>query len=271
MGPVKFLNRRFGLGGGLFNHFDGSVDLLDDLDDHYTARTHKKERNELVERLQQVSAEFSVRVTILGGDVHLAAMGRFYSNPSLKIPAEKDHRYMTNVVSSAIVNKPPPAAVANLLARRNKIHHMDRKTDETLLKFFDKDPGNSNKTANHNKVTMPSRNFAMIIENSPNNAAGVTNGDAHPEVNGELASFEGNDGHSYLHKGEVGAGTTHKAALRQSNGAGHDGSIDIVINVEIDQHDPNGLTQMYGLTVPTLQYEKGLEPPTPPQSAGHHH
>ena len=42
-------------------------------------------RNTFVERLQDVAAEFSARVTILGGDVHLAALGRFYSNPKLKI------------------------------------------------------------------------------------------------------------------------------------------------------------------------------------------
>lgn len=43
IGPVRFLSKRFGVGGGLFNNFDGGVDLLDDLDDHYTARQHKKE------------------------------------------------------------------------------------------------------------------------------------------------------------------------------------------------------------------------------------
>ena len=116
----------------MFNHFDGSVDLLDDLDDHYTARTHKRERNLLIERLQTVCAEFSVRLTILGGDVHLAALGRFYSNPNLHIPVEADHRYMVNVVSSAITNKPPPNAIANLLASRNKIHHLNADTSWLL-------------------------------------------------------------------------------------------------------------------------------------------
>jgi PhoD related phosphatase len=82
---------------------------LDDLDDHYTAKTHKKERRDLVLRLQNLAAEFSVRVTILGGDVHLAACGRFYSNPKLGVPAIADHRYIANIISSAIVNKPPPA------------------------------------------------------------------------------------------------------------------------------------------------------------------
>ncbi|EHK26522.1 uncharacterized protein TRIVIDRAFT_52484 [Trichoderma virens Gv29-8] len=250
IGPVKLLNRRFGVGGGFFNHFDGSVDLLDDLDDHYTAKTHKVERAQLIVELQKLSAEFSVRTTILGGDVHLAALGRFYSNPKLKVPVEEDSRYMVNVVSSAIVNKPPPQAVANLLARRNKIHHLNSKTDETLLDLFDKDPGNFTKTASHNNCTMPSRNFAILTENSPTNQ---TNGVV-PEVNGESQSFEGVDGHSQLHKGEVGAGTQHKAASDDRHGRGHDGSLDIRISVEIDQHNPEGLTEGYGLTVPLLTY-----------------
>ncbi|KOS20443.1 Uncharacterized protein ESCO_005528 [Escovopsis weberi] len=240
IGPIKFMNRRFGVGGGLFNHFDGSVDLLDDLDDHYTARTHKTERCDLVESLQAIAAEFSVRITILGGDVHLAALGRFYSNPKLKIPAEEDNRYMVNVISSAIVNKPPPQGVANLLARRNKIHHLNCDTDETLLDLFDKDPGDSSKTANHNHCTMPSRNFAMLTENSPNRG-GPQNG-APAETNAEARSFAGNDGHHELHNGEVGAGTTHRAAT-DGHGKWNDGSLDVRINVEIDQHNPEGLTE----------------------------
>ncbi|KAK2593832.1 hypothetical protein QQS21_008490 [Conoideocrella luteorostrata] len=255
IGPIKFLNRRFGVGGGLFNQFDGSVDLLDDLDDHYTAKTHKVERRNLIEELQRISAEFSTRVTILGGDVHLAALGRFYSNPKLKLSVEKDSRYMANVVSSAIVNKPPPQAVANLLARRNKIHHLNHETDETLLDLFNKDPGESNKTADHNHCTMPSRNYAMLTENSPNNAA-TTNGA--PEVEGdgqETGSFEGKDGHSELHSGEVHAGTEHRAAS-EAHGRGNDGSLDIRINVEKDQYSAEGQTEAYGLSVPVLRYEK---------------
>ncbi|KAK0392276.1 hypothetical protein NLU13_1772 [Sarocladium strictum] len=274
IGPVKFMSKRFGVGGGLFNQFDGSVDLLDDLDDHYTARVHKKERTMLIERMQRIAAEFSVRVTILGGDVHLAALGRFYSNPSLKVPVEEDHRYMANVVSSAIVNKPPPQAVANLLARRNKIHHLNPETDETLLDIFDKDPGDSNKTANFNHVTMPSRNYAMITENSPNNpavqaesaaAAPVTNGEgpasdhaASTNGNGshQPRSFVGKDGHDKLHAGEVDSGTKHRSATLDYHGRDNDGSLHVRINVEIDQHDKEGKTQAYGLMVPLLHYNK---------------
>ena len=57
MAPIKFLNKRFGLAGGFINKFDGGVDLLDDLDDHYTARTHKRERHELIKMLQDIAAD----------------------------------------------------------------------------------------------------------------------------------------------------------------------------------------------------------------------
>lgn len=253
------------IGGGFFNHFDGSVDLLDDLDDHYTARTHKKERLYLVEQLQALSAEFSVRITILGGDVHLAAIGRFYSNPKLNVPVIQDHRYMANIISSAIVNKPPPQAVANLLARRNKIHHLDPNTDETLMKFFDRDPGNSNKTSGWNHVTMPSRNFAMITENhqagtnrtTPNGHAG--NGADKATDLSRQSKLKTRDGHGCLHPGEVDAGSKHKAAEIDQHGKGSDGSLDICIRVEMDQHDIEGKTRLYGMTIPVLEYSGAAE------------
>lgn len=269
MGPMKFLNKRFGFGGGFFNHFDGSVDLLDDLDDHYTARTHKKERLFLVQELQKLASEFSVRISILGGDVHLAAVGRFYSNPKLGIPIDNDHRYMANIISSAIVNKPPPSAVANLLARRNKIHHLDLDTDETLMNFFDKDPGNVNKTSSSNHVTMPSRNWAMITENSPNGAGlygqtnGQTNGHAPTNSADENASLDElpkvKDGHHWLHKGERQAGTKHKAADMEQHGKASDGGLDICIRVEMDQHDKEGKTQVYGMSIPKLVHDGKVE------------
>jgi hypothetical protein len=62
--PVKALSRA-GMFSGLVNKFDGSVEILDDLDDHWTAKNHKTERTWLVEDLQDLAAEKSIRVTIL--------------------------------------------------------------------------------------------------------------------------------------------------------------------------------------------------------------
>ena len=238
MAPIKLLNKRFGLGGEFFNKFDGQVDLLDDLDDHYTSRHHKQERRELIQKLQHLAKKHGIRVTILGGDVHLAALGRFYSNPKLKIPIENDHRYMVNVISSAITNKPPPNAVANLLARRNKIHHLDRDTDETLLKLFDQQPGGKVKGASYNKVTMPSRNYATITEVG----GSVVNG------TGEAEPFTlPKSGHEPLHHGEANAGTT-SAASDGIQTCGPPGGLDVSIQVEIDPADSEGTTEGYGLS-----------------------
>ncbi|KAK2735957.1 hypothetical protein FQN57_001030 [Myotisia sp. PD_48] len=243
--PIRLLNKRFGLGGDFFNKFDGQVDLLDDLDDHYTARQHKRERRELIQRLQWMSKRFGVRVTILGGDVHLAAVGRFYSRVKKRIPVENDARYMANIISSAITNKPPPKAVANLLARRNKIHHLDRHTDETLMKIFDAQPGGKEKSAAFNKVTMPSRNYACITEVNPVAVNGTS-------TSGEPSNLSPKNGHQPLQKGEIAAGTTYSSADGVSNTTGMNGGLDISIRVEIDPTDADGKTEGYGFSVPPL-------------------
>ncbi|KAL4809758.1 hypothetical protein BDV18DRAFT_132727 [Aspergillus unguis] len=248
--PIRLLNKRFGLAGGFFNQFDGQVDLLDDLDDHYTARQHKKERRQFIQRLQEFAKSHSVRVTILGGDVHLAAIGRFYANPKLGIHSENDPRYMVNIVSSAITNKPPPKAVANLLARRNKIHHLDSETDETLMDFFDGQPGGVDKSASWNKVTMPSRNYACIteIETPP------TNGDATQQNGGTLPIPK--DGHFPLHTGESKAGSTHSAADGVGSTSDLHGGLNVAIRVEINPQNLEGAAHGYGFSIPVLNYAK---------------
>lgn len=292
IGPIKFLNKRFGFAGGLFNQFDGSVDLLDDLDDHYTAHQHKHERRDLIHRLQEFSKQHSARVTILGGDVHLAAIGRFYSNPKLGVPAEQDFRYMPNVISSAITNKPPPQAVANLLAKRNKIHHLDHDTDETLLEIFDRDPrpaGKANgltsngaangaangatadievkkKTADANHATMPSRNYAIICESNAASSGTVSaavpqpgaaptptaNGDAPVQTSPPIDPKA--NARKPMHAGEQGAGTEHPAAsgLVATGLCGKYG-LDVSLRVEISPSDREGHTDGYGFSIPALE------------------
>lgn len=205
--------------------------------------------------------------------MHLAALGRFYSKPSLNIPAERDFRYMPNIVSSAITNKPPPQAVANLLARRNKIHHLDHETDETLLEMFDKNPGQGeegveDKTAKNNNATMPSRNYAIITESHSHTGA-QTNGNAvdgvqvngvngAPDVAGNTAVNTDftlpKNMREPIHKGEVNAGTKHPAAqgIKKTGLAGQDG-LDITIRVEIKPGDKSGRTEGYGISVPALE------------------
>lgn len=95
--------------------------------DHWTAKGHKvskasigpslifltrnvqKERNWFIETVQQFAKVKRIRVTFLSGDVHCAAVGVFKTLARGKEPPVNpalDHRYMLNVVSSAIVNTP---------------------------------------------------------------------------------------------------------------------------------------------------------------------
>lgn len=69
------------------------------------------------------------------GDVHLAAIGQFYSNPRLRIPKDKDHRYMPNVISSAIVNTPPPEVMSDIINKRNRVHHLDTEVCLSQCRF----------------------------------------------------------------------------------------------------------------------------------------
>nr|POE49535.1 uncharacterized protein CFP56_50452 [Quercus suber] len=163
MDPIKALGRT-GMLGGFVNKFDGGVEILDDLDDHWTAKHHKAERNWFIQELQELAAEKSVRVTILGGDVHLGAVGQFYTQKLLGVGKDKDHRYMPNVISSAIVNTPPPTMMADVLNRRNKIHHLDEETDEDLIPMFDTDVDG---TKRNNKHLLPRRNYCTIREYTP--------------------------------------------------------------------------------------------------------
>ncbi|KAA8634643.1 hypothetical protein SMACR_02939 [Sordaria macrospora] len=179
MDPVKALGKA-GLFKNLLNHFDGGVEVLDDLDDHWTAKNHKEERGIVIEDLQDLAADKSVRVTILSGDVHLAAIGQFYSNPKLGIPKDKDFRYMPNIICSAIVNTPPPDMLADVLNKRNKVHHFDRDTDEDMIPMFQQ--GVDGKPRN-NKHLLPHRNWCSIRLYTPGSTPDSTPGQSVNDIN----------------------------------------------------------------------------------------
>jgi hypothetical protein len=64
MDPIKALGKTPIL-GDFINQFDGGVEVLDDLNDHWTAKNHKVERRSMIEDLQDLAAVKSVRITIL--------------------------------------------------------------------------------------------------------------------------------------------------------------------------------------------------------------
>lgn len=157
--PLRKLSQRGIISKGLVNEFDGAVEVLDDLNDHWCSHYHKRERNALVRDLLGVASSRGVRITILLGDVHLGCVARlklhFHQhrkthelvtgdslqelNEDVTTHPERDPRLMFNVVSLAVTNAPPPNAMATMLARRSAIHKFDRDTDEDVVELFTHD------------------------------------------------------------------------------------------------------------------------------------
>lgn len=59
----------------LTGDFNGQVELLDDLADHWCAHNHKRERNRLVIAVQELALRRNLRMSYLSGDVHACACG----------------------------------------------------------------------------------------------------------------------------------------------------------------------------------------------------
>ncbi|TFK55220.1 hypothetical protein OE88DRAFT_1780304 [Heliocybe sulcata] len=164
--PLVALGRNGSMGlTGFVNKFNADAELLDDLNDHWTATSHKKERNQFVQRLQDFAAQWCVRVSFLSGDVHCAAVGAFMTFVGKKgkaLPPSVDHRYMISVVTSAIVNTPPPGGVITMVSTlASKVHRTlhHAQTDEVMIPLFQNDTrGNPLKQ----KYIMGRRNWCAV-------------------------------------------------------------------------------------------------------------
>lgn len=173
LNPLIALGRSGTVGfSSLVNKFNADAELLDDLNDHWTAKCHKKERNWFIQQMQGIARMKSLRISFLSGDVHCAAVGVFKTlvrsnggknNRTIDAPPETDYRYMINVVTSAIVNTPPPngviAMVSTLATKTHRtLHHAE--TDEAMLPVFTKEPNGNNRV--QNKYIMGRRNWCAV-------------------------------------------------------------------------------------------------------------
>lgn len=111
-----------GICPGFTNSFNGQVELLDDLGDHWCASgPHKKERNKLICQVNELALEKHVRVSWISGDVHCASASVLHSS-HFRDPAQ-DPKFSLQVVTSAIVNAPPPPAVIAMLNKLAQKKH----------------------------------------------------------------------------------------------------------------------------------------------------
>lgn len=158
---------------------------------------------------------------------------------------------MVNIVSSAITNTPPPNAIANLLDKRNKLHHLDADTDENLMTLFYQNPdGKANRV---NRTTLPSRNYCIITEHAGIgarvSAEGERSGIDAQRESGEVGEKEGDMIVAHRQTG----GIDHPSAAAPRDGTTRKFALDICIRAEIDPKSAEGETLGYGFSIPSLE------------------
>lgn len=112
----------------------GQQELEDDLQDHWSARSHKEERLRLIHRLLNYSGAENCRITILSGDVHVAALGMV--NSTRNDDVKPNAKVINQLISSAIVHPPPPATAIFFLKQiADNIHDVDRDITAQMLEL----------------------------------------------------------------------------------------------------------------------------------------
>ncbi|GLC63866.1 hypothetical protein PLESTF_000092000 [Pleodorina starrii] len=134
------LMAKTGASAAIMNKF-GEPELLDDLRDHWVAPAHKGERRFLIEHLQMLAKSRTMRVSIISGDVHLCGAGLLHAWPHRprKSPTT-DWRLMHQVISSAIVNAPPPTGLVRVLQWSGRAGLTNRRTRNHLRRTFTDQP-----------------------------------------------------------------------------------------------------------------------------------
>ncbi|KAF9365180.1 hypothetical protein BGX34_011074 [Mortierella sp. NVP85] len=137
-------------------------ELLDDLVDSWACTVHTEEKRRLVEMLQSIAVQCSVRVTFVGGDVHVGGAGRLFGTNSEDWLT--DPYNMVQIVSSAIVNGPPPGAVITALHKASKTYTLNEYTSEKMTSVFQQDVDGK---ALENKKLLNRRNWCSVRERAP--------------------------------------------------------------------------------------------------------
>jgi hypothetical protein len=116
----------------------GNQGIEDDLHDQWVSYNHRTERLRLIHRLLDFADAQGTRVTIVSGDVHVAALGVV---ESVRRPVRWLNANVINqLTSSAVVHPPPPSVVRHFLERMgDETAEIDRGISAKMLQF----PGTS--------------------------------------------------------------------------------------------------------------------------------
>ena len=177
--PVPFSFVRFKLAESIFEHFKnlpnkcrqlplvkqtnsifGLPELYDDLIDEWIHGAHINERNDALARFQELAERKRIRITFFSGDVHCCGVSRFRTRTKNLTPPLNDTKLMYQVISSAIVNIPPPRHVLRFAHYVKTKWHPIPDTEEELINFFQRLPETGRKII-HKKI-LPNRNWCYF-------------------------------------------------------------------------------------------------------------
>jgi hypothetical protein len=113
----------------------GQQDLEDDFKDQWLSRTHQEERLRFVHRLLQFQKQKRCRVTLVSGDVHVAALGYLQSARD-GFPHDETH-VINQLTSSGIVHPPPPGMVVYAMEKvmGGNVEELDRGITAQMMTF----------------------------------------------------------------------------------------------------------------------------------------
>ncbi|KAL9109289.1 MAG: hypothetical protein Q9227_006044 [Pyrenula ochraceoflavens] len=173
---VKRAVGKSGLMGGILSPF-GDIDVLDELRDQWTHDSKDLERTYLIRTLQGIAHQRSIRMSFVSGSVNCCGAGLVHdpSHPS-------DHKTMYQLISSAVVNTPPPSYVLKLLANNKPLYipqnghrsapGQPTDTKEDMLDVFGQDVTGVAREGGARKL-MGRRNYVAIIAYDPEAVQGT--------------------------------------------------------------------------------------------------
>ncbi|KAI5269765.1 hypothetical protein E4T47_06800 [Aureobasidium subglaciale] len=158
----------------------GEIDMLDELRDMWTHESKDLERTYMIRTLQGIAHNKSLRMTFLSGSTNAcgAALVHDPSRPG-------DHKTMYQLITSSIVNAPPPSYVLRLLnsnpkqpiyipqnGQRSAGPHQTPQTVDTQEEMMEIFVADVNGTPREMKRLMGRRNYVAMVAYDPENVRG---------------------------------------------------------------------------------------------------
>jgi hypothetical protein len=96
--------------------------------------------------------------------VHCCGAGKMYSK-DMKDKEEGDPYFMVQIISSAIVNVPPPQALLTILNQNSSFITFNGNTEERMYNLFKRSPnGNTVSFVYQNLDNRGKKNFFLLVE-----------------------------------------------------------------------------------------------------------